>query len=1136
MTRISTPTITGVLVGDQRKDQVLLLRDRNGDGDAADAGETGVFFDEANASGLAAPSENVFTLHQASDKSVYVGDGTTDSVYRLRDANNDGDAQDAGEAGVWFSADNAAGLSTVTPNGIHEGADGAIYIANAGTSSAPQDAIYRTVDLNGDGDANDAGEASVWLDVQSVIDTAVPFDLSFDGSVAYLNDLTGATSDAIYRIEDKNGDHAIQGDEVRPFITDDMNFGAPVDIASAVGVGGSLYTLTWFPPAGEISKLFRLTDLDGSEQIDAQNEAVEVWNADALPEGFDMFVGFSVAADEDGKVTLTADGNVVSLSDLNGDGDFLDAGETEILGSDQFDDQLDRPRAVEFYEGEAQIVASTVGAGNHFSVFLDQASNRLFSTGENVVGQLGNGSVGFDVKTPLPVTLPDGFSATITSVSAGLLHTTFLTDGGDVYAFGFNNRGPLGTGDEDTRTQAVLVEALDDVNVIGIENGNGVSFALAEDGRLFAWGNNANGQLGLGDLEERLLPTAVEALADETVVAVSSGTSHTLVLTADGQVYAFGSASDGQLGSPEAFDGEGDLLRRVESPIQVEGLPDKLVAVSADGKTSFAVTEDGRVFGWGESRNGQLLQGSDNDDGTFQPDPADVPAPVELTQLPEGVIDVKAGARWGAALTADGDVYVWGPNDEGPSGGLDGDPAAESDASFYPTKIALLDEVTVIEIQTGPNSIIAVTDDGRIFTWGSNSDGRLGFASEGSVYFPTQVDLTGDADPFLLAAQPGDNARDVANDSALELTFTEDVKAGEGKIRLVNRDSGEVTEIDVTDAVLVRIDGSQVTVLPPSHLDVDTRYAVEIDEGAFVDLAGQGYAGIPEGDGSTFNFTTAEEAADSQENLFGSLDDDLLRGGAQDDRIVDHLGDNLLSGGGGNDFLRGGIGQDRAFGDDGNDVLRTSLGDDEIYGGDGNDSIAGGLGDDRAWGGEGSDLMVGGLGDDSLFGDGGNDWLKGNLGDDSLFGGEGDDKLSGRFGDNLLSGDAGSDLIIGGIGDDTAFGGSDSDQLVGGLGADWLDGGSGDDQLTGGLGADVFVFNGGTDLITDFNPVGDSKAAAPEADRIVLEIEGVDSFEAVMASALQAGKLTLLDFGDQGTLVLNNTDLDDLEAGMFSFA
>ncbi|MDX8350717.1 Ig-like domain-containing protein, partial [Cognatiyoonia sp. IB215446] len=952
MARISERTISGILVADQRRDQVLLLQDLDGDGNAAGAEETSVFFDAVNESGLVDPTNNVFTVHQAQDKSVYIGDGSTDTVYRLTDLNADGDAQDAGEAAIWFSADNAAGLSTATPNGIAESEDGAIYISNAGTSSAPQDAIYRTVDLNGDGDANDAGEATIWLDVQSIVETAVPFDLSFDGNVAYLNDLAGTATDVIYRIEDINGDGSIQADEVTEFISDEMSFGAPVDISNAVAVDGSLYTLTWFPDGDELLKIYRLNDLDGSGQIDSVFEAVEVWNASLMPDSIPADIGFSIATDGDGDLILTAnsfggDANVLKLTNLNGDGDFFDAGETIIFGSDQFDGQLIRPRAVEDYEGVAQVVPSTVGAGNHFSVFLQDGV--LYSSGENIVSQLGNGSVGFDVKAPLPVELPEGFDATITSVSTGMLHTTFLTDEGDVYAFGFNNRGPLGLGDEESRQSAVKIDALDDVEVIGIGNGNGVSYALAADGTLYAWGSNTNGQLGTGDQEERLVPTAVEALANETVVAVSSGTSHTLALTADGEVYAFGSNTDNQV-SPNDD-------RRVIDPVLVEGLPENILAVTADGKTSFAVTEDGRVFGWGQSDKGQLLQGTDNGDGTFTPDPADVAIPVELTGLPDNVIDVKGGARWAIALTEDGDVYAWGPNDEGPTGGLDGDPAAESDVSFLPTKIAELDDINIVEIQTGPNSIIAVSDTGEVFTWGSNSDGRLGYASDGSIYFPQQVDFDADPTPFLKSAVPSDNGRDVSNDAALTLTFTEVVEAGEGFITLVNRDSGARTQIDVTDERLVSFDRDTVIVTPPEHLEPDARYAIEISDGAFADEEGQGFEGIAEGDTSTFNFTVADDTVASEDRYRGTFEDDLLRGGADDDRISGRFGDDIVSGGGGDDHLRGGFGNDDLLGGAGNDWLSGGFGNDVLDGGAGNDVMRGGFGVDTFVFTEGNDTI-----------------------------------------------------------------------------------------------------------------------------------------------------------------------------------
>ncbi len=916
----------------------------------------------------------------------FFGDGTADAVFRLQDLNGDGDAQDVDEANVWFSGANAAGFSTVTPNGVAEGGDGAIYIANAGTASAPQDAIYRTEDLNGDGDANDAGEARLWLDLTTLTATPVPFDLSFDGDVAYLSDVAGGDPDVIWRIEDKDGNGSISPEEAVKFISDDMSFGAPVDIANAVAVDGALYTSTWI--GSDTFKVYRLTDVDGSGQIDQQYEAIEVWNNNAMVGDSLAEIGFSLATDKDGRLFVTAnsfagDSTVLALENLNGDGDFFDPGETTLFASNDFGGQLDRARALGTFDVEATPVLSTVGAGNHFSIFLKDGV--LLSSGENVVAQLGNGDVGFDVKTPLPVVLPDGFEGQIVSVSAGLLHSTFLTDDGDVFGFGFNNRGPLGTGDEDTRTDAVKITALDDVDIVAIENGNGFSFAIAADGTLFAWGNNSNGQLGLGDQDERLKPVAVDALGTEKVVAVAADVSHTLVLTENGNVYAMGSNLDQQVGASED--------RRVLDPTLVVGIPNDIVGVSAAGRTSYAITSDGRVFGWGQSDEGQLLQGTDNGDGTFTRDEADVAVPVELPGLPDTVIDVQGGARWAVALTQDGDVYAWGPNDEGPTGGLDGDPTAESDVSFFPKKIAALDDINIIEIQTGPNSILAVSDDGRVFGWGSNSDGRLGFASDGPLYFPVEIDFDGDALPWLVTATPADNARDVETDAVLELTFTETVQVGAGTLTIVNRDTGLRTEIDVSDARLVTVDGLLVAVTPPEHFDADTRYAIEISEGAFVDGAGQSYAGIADGDTSTFNFTTSEIAVSGDMRLPGTFDDDLLRGGDGNDISFGRWGDDFISGAGGNDRLNGQAGADTLLGGAGDDRLNGGWGSDALDGGDGDDRITGGFGDDTLLGGSGDDRLLGGRGNDRLDGGAGDDLMTGGLGADVFVFGSGHDLI-----------------------------------------------------------------------------------------------------------------------------------------------
>ncbi|MEO1131336.1 MAG: hypothetical protein AAFX40_01370 [Cyanobacteria bacterium J06639_1] len=347
--------LTGaIFLGDQRQDKLFLTQDLNGDGDANDPLEISTYFDETNASGLVDPTTNIFSVLQADLGFVFYADGETDSVYRLFDANGDGDANDANEASVWFSEANANGFTLPTPNGLAHGDDGAIYIVNAGTGSRPTDAVYRTIDLNGDGDANDAGESSIWLDLQTLNPSSSAFDIEFDGDVAYIADLVGGDDDVIYRAEDLNGNGAIDAGEANIFISDANAFGVQLDFGIAAD-GSDLYTWESFDFSGPQS-VFRLTDLDDSGAIDDASEAIEVWNTDAIPAGFSTFSGFSIAANSDGELVVTSNGfetenNLFRLVDRNNDGDYLDADETVVYAAQSLTGTVpERARAVEYAE------------------------------------------------------------------------------------------------------------------------------------------------------------------------------------------------------------------------------------------------------------------------------------------------------------------------------------------------------------------------------------------------------------------------------------------------------------------------------------------------------------------------------------------------------------------------------------------------------------------------------------------------------------------------------------------------------------------------------------------------------------------------------------------------------------------
>jgi hypothetical protein len=343
----------GAIVGDMTLDQIYLTFDVNGDGDADDEGEAWVFFDATNASGLPDPTKAVYTVFQSASGYVFYGDGTADAVYRVCDLNGDGDAQDPGEANVWFSdADNFHGFHVISPQGIFQDSSGATFVLNAGTVSTPCDAIYRTVDLNGDGDANDENEATLWMDVQNLIVDSSAFGITIMNDVVYFADLVGGNPDAVFRAEDVNGNGSIEADEFNVFVDETNPYGVQCG-AGIVNDGTYLYiseSLTSVDP----QKVCRLIDLNGSNDIDDQSEVMDVWNEGCVPPEVAMGSSWALAIGPGGELLVASSGgdeadNVFRLVDVNEDGDFLDENETILYakgnGSGVF---VDYARAMDY--------------------------------------------------------------------------------------------------------------------------------------------------------------------------------------------------------------------------------------------------------------------------------------------------------------------------------------------------------------------------------------------------------------------------------------------------------------------------------------------------------------------------------------------------------------------------------------------------------------------------------------------------------------------------------------------------------------------------------------------------------------------------------------------------------------------
>lgn len=107
--------------------------------------------------------------------------------------------------------------------------------------------------------------------------------------------------------------------------------------------------------------------------------------------------------------------------------------------------------------------------------------------------------------------------------------------------------------------------------------------------------------------------------------------------------------------------------------------------------------------------------------------------------------------------------------------------------------------------------------------------------------------------------------------------------------------------------------------------------------------------------------------------------------------------------------------------------VRGKGGDDIINGGAANDRLVGHSGNDTLNGYDGRDILRGGSGDDTLNGGNGNDNMNGGSGNDLMNGGSGNDRLDGRTGNDIINGGGGVDRITGGRGDDTMSGGAGND-------------------------------------------------------------------------------------------------------------
>ena len=330
-------------------------------------------------------------------------------------------------------------------------------------------------------------------------------------------------------------------------------------------------------------------------------------------------------------------------------------------------------------------VTPKVEAGDGFTVEL-KADGTVWSHGQNQYGQLGVGDTN-SYNEPQKVKIikntiknEDGSKTeiedTIKDISVGNYHVLALSETGKVYAWGYGEKGQLGTGSGYSNEEPVVVKDIyrkQLQDIVKVEAGENVSFAITSKGKVYAWGNGYSSRAQLLDLPENAVDiTSKYVLTGDgkvynistkeqlpivgKIVDLDEGTNHTVMLTNDGKAYAIGDNTYGQLSN-------GNNVPSETTPVAVrknsENIFTGIKEIKAGDKTTVIVTTDGKLYACGMNDNNEL--------GIENKEILDVNTPQENKNI-ENVIFANIGTNHVVAIKEDGEVDAFGYGKNGELG------------------------------------------------------------------------------------------------------------------------------------------------------------------------------------------------------------------------------------------------------------------------------------------------------------------------------------------------------------------------------------------------------------------------------------------------------------------------------------
>lgn len=350
------------------------------------------------------------------------------------------------------------------------------------------------------------------------------------------------------------------------------------------------------------------------------------------------------------------------------------------------------------------------------NILVKTTSGALYTWGDNRDGMLGVGNYNEEIITPTKINIPEPIADYVKNSKypdSHLWSSYVVTDNGSLYVWGYNENGELLLGDTKNRISPVKVDFPEPIKYI--EPVANRAIIITNNGSLWTSSDftsplkkmNIKGKVKKIEFDKRIINYEVRATY--------------FALTEDGSLYSWGDNIAGQLGLGK------DKGSYIDKPLKIN-IPEPVKEIVIDEGSYYVITKNGSLYSWGENQSGILMNGMDKPI-IYTPKKVNISGKVKKLK--------NINYNYTYIITEDGSLYSWSDNEYGQLG------IGNFKKGYFnkPLKVNIHEPVKEIITNETGSSIYAVTKNGSLYSWGHNHSGQLGINSYEDTNIPTKVDI-----------------------------------------------------------------------------------------------------------------------------------------------------------------------------------------------------------------------------------------------------------------------------------------------------------------------------------------------------------------------------------------------------------